>query len=112
VKRIAAIVIGSNSTRLLVADACTELTNELRGRVETRLFLGMENHKLSEASMSFTAQSVAALKKQAEESDAQLLGIYATSATRDAENADDFANMILEAAGCPLSVLSGQQEAA
>lgn len=111
--RIAVIVIGSNSTRLLAADACMQLTNELRGRVETRLFLGMSDDKmLSEEAMQYTVQSVSQLKQKAEQSGAQLLGIYATSASRDASNSDKLSALIEKATGHPLTILSGEEEAA
>lgn len=112
-KRIAVIVIGSNSTRLLAADACEQITNELRGRVETRLFLGMSSDgTLSSDAMHYTAQSVAALKRQAEASGAQLIGVYATSASRDAQNSAALSALIEEAVSLPLTILSGEEEAA
>lgn len=110
--RIAVIVIGSNSTRLLAADACDQLTNELRGRVETRLFLGMsEDGVLSTEAMQYTAQSVANLKQQADDNGAKLLGIYATSASRDAKNSAMLSVLIEAATGYPLTILSGEEEA-
>ena len=111
-KRIAVIVIGSNSTRLLAADANEALSNDLRGREETRLFLGMtDDGFLSTEAMQYTAKSVAELKRQAEETGAKLLGVYATSASRDAKNSKELSAMIESAAGYPLTILSGEEEA-
>jgi len=112
VNRIAVIVIGSNSTRMLAADACYALSNEERGRAETRLFLGMaEDNILSRDAVAYTVQSVLQLKKQAEASGAQLIAICATSATRDAKNRQKLAQHIEEATGFPLRIISGEEEA-
>lgn len=111
-KRIAVIVIGSNSTRMLAADCCDQLTNAIRGRVETRLFLGMsDDGLLSQEAMAYTVQSVAQLKKDAEATDAQLVGIYATSASRDAKNSKMLSDAIEDATGHALHILSGEEEA-
>lgn len=110
--RIAVIVIGSNSTRLLAADSCDQLTNAFRAREETRLFLGMsENHVLSKAAIDYTVQSVLTLKQKAEENGAVLLGVYATSASRDAKNSAELSAAIEGAAGHALRILSGEEEA-
>ena len=111
--RIAVIVIGSNSTRMLAADACYALSNEERGRTETRLFLGMtEDNMLSRDAVEYTAQSVLQLKAQAEASGAQLIAICATSATRDAKNRHELAQLIEASTGFPLHIISGEEEAA
>lgn len=112
-KRIAVIVIGSNSTRLLAADACDSLTNDVRGRVETRLFLGTsDTGLLSAQALQYTVQSVAMLARRAEETQSQLIGIYATSAARDAKNTATLSMLIESAVGLPLTVLTGEEEAA
>lgn len=111
--RIAVIVIGSNSTRVLAADACENLTNEMRGRADTRLFLGMsEDGRITDEAMQYTAQCVSELKKSAEDTGAQLLGIYATSASRDAKNSAELSDLIKAKTGHPLTILSGDEEAA
>ena len=108
--RIAVIVIGSNSTRLLVADECAELTNPIRDRIETHLFLGMSAEgNLSEEAMQRTSSAVSMLKEKA--NPAKLIGVFATSASRDAKNADLFAEMICQATGETLRILSGEEEA-
>lgn len=112
-KRIATIVIGSNSTRMLAADACMELTNEIRERVETRLFLGMTNDGLlEENAVSRTVQAVCDLKQKALDAGAELIGIYATSASRDAKNAHILSQCIENTCGMPLEIISGHEEAA
>lgn len=105
----AVIVIGSNSTRYVSADPENARIVPVRRRVETRLFLHMEDHCLSPQAVDDTAAGVARFVREA---DAPLLGVYATSATRDARNADALARAIREACGLPLTVLSGPEEAA
>lgn len=112
-KRIAVIVVGSNSTRMLAADACDALTNPIRERAETKLFLGMSEDLLFSAqAIDHTAQTVKCLKQKAEESGAELLGIYATSASRDAKNSKELSSAIKTATGHDLRILSGEEEAA
>ncbi|MBQ7455773.1 MAG: hypothetical protein IJS53_04955 [Clostridia bacterium] len=108
-KRAACIVIGSNSTRLVAADLTEPLQNPLRLREETKLFLRMENGRMLEEAIEGVAEAVASL---AARSDAPLLGVYATSAVRDAANADALAEAIFRRVSLPLTVLSGKEEAA
>ena len=107
--KAAVIVIGSNSTRCVTADLDNLHANPIRRRVETRLFLGMEENRLSEASMRDTLAGIEALMLEA---DAPVLGIYATSAVRDAANADLLAQRMEQRFSLPLTILSGPEEAA
>lgn len=107
--KAAVIVIGSNSTRCVTADPDNLHANPIRRRVETRLFLGMEENRLSEASMRDTLASIEALMLEAS---APVLGIYATSAVRDAANADLLAQRMEQRFSLPLTILSGPEEAA
>ena len=107
--KAAVIVIGSNSTRCVTADPDNLHANPIRRRVETRLFLGMEENRLSEASMRDTLAGIEALMLEA---DAPVLGIYATSAVRDAANADLLAQRMEQRFSLPLTILSGPEEAA
>lgn len=107
--KAAVIVIGSNSTRCVTADLDNLHANPIRRRVETRLFLGMEESRLSEASMRDTLAGIEALMLEA---DAPVLGIYATSAVRDAANADLLAQRMEQRFSLPLTILSGPEEAA
>lgn len=106
-KRAAVIVIGSNSTRSVTADFASGKID--RKRVETRLFLHMENGMLAEKDI---AEAVAGIASLLQKADAPLLGIYATSAVRDAENAGQLGQAIESSFGIPLTVLTGEQEAA
>ncbi len=112
-KRIAVIVIGSNSTRSLIADDCAELTNTVRGRVESRLFLQLSGQgNISEASAEKLMEGIRQLMCQILSQKAQLLGIFATSAMRDAANKEIVSSRIQKLFGMPLTIISGPEEAA
>ena len=107
--RAAVIVIGSNSTRCVAGDFSRAQEDVIRRRIETRLFLHMKDGVLADADIVETAAGIARLKAV---SDAPVLGIYATSAVRDAKNAKRLALAVEAACGLPLTVLSGEEEAA
>ncbi|MBR3019013.1 MAG: hypothetical protein IKH57_18355 [Clostridia bacterium] len=109
----AAIAIGSNSTRMLVADAeGGVLRNLLRGREETRLFLGLDGEgNISPEKIESTAQAVASLYRDALEWGAQSVDLFATSAARDAANGNAFAKRIKELTGLDLRIIPGEEEA-
>lgn len=107
--KAAVIVIGSNSTRCVAADLDRIDAQPIRSRVETRLFLGMENETLSEAAMQDTINGIEGLIRQAS---VPVLGIYATSAVRDARNAERLASLMEKRFSLPLTILSGEEEAA
>ena len=109
----AAIAIGSNSTRMLAAEKRDgELKDILRGREETRLFLGLdENRNIRPDEIESTAQAVYRLYCQAKEAGAQSIDLFATSATRDAKNGAALAERIKALCGLSLRVISGEEEA-
>ena len=111
--RRAAIAIGSNSTRLLCADCGPDgLSNCLRGREETRLFLGLdEQGRIGPERLELTAQAVARLAQAARDAGAETVDLLATSATRDAQNGDALAQRIYALCGLRLRVISGEEEA-
>ena len=113
-KRYGAIAIGSNSTRLLVADKKDgTLQNIHRGRAETRLFLGLNDQGMIDPEkIESTARAVAELYQEALAHGAQDVTLFATSATRDAGNGQDLARRIERLCGLSLQVISGQEEAA
>ena len=110
----AAIAIGSNSTRMLSADKRDGvLCDILRGREETKLFLGLdETGSIRPESLESTAKAVLRLAIMARQHGAETIELFATSATRDARNGDALAQRIFELCGLRLRVISGQEEAA
>ena len=111
---VAVIGIGSNSVRMLLAEAADgEIRRLKREREGTRLFAGLdERRRLSCAAMEKTAAAVAAMAEQARQEGAQAIHLFATSATRDAANQADFSAMLKERAGLTLEICSGEEEAA
>lgn len=111
--RLAAIGIGSNSVRLLVADAAANgaITPVLRDRCGTRLFAGLVDGALTEESMEVSASASRELERKAREAGAGKIYIFATSAVRDAKNGDAFIERIRSMTGLTLDVCTGEQEA-
>jgi len=114
-RRVGVIDIGSNSIKLLVAERDEpQGLRILRFSVEdTRIGEGLcgQPPGIDEASMDRAAASVAKLASQAREAGTEKLAVVATSAAREAANRDAFAARIGDAAGVPLRILDGEEEA-
>lgn len=112
--KVAVIGIGSNSVRMLVAEIEGAAGRRLRrDREGTRLFAGLdEQRRLSVESMQKTENAVAKMAREARAEGAAEVRLFATSATRDAANADVFAAMLREQAQVELEICSGDNEAA
>ena len=111
--KIAVIGIGSNSVRSLVSQVTDGRQQRLfRDREGTRLFAGLDAAgNLSQESMRKTIASVARMAADARVMGAEQLHVFATSAARDAANGAVFMRAVEQAAGTPLAILSGEQEA-
>ena len=109
----AAIAIGSNSTRMLAAEKKDgALHGILRGREETRLFLGLdEEGRIRPERLEETAQAVSRLAAQAREHGARDIALFATSASRDAKNGQALGDRIFSLCGLKMRVISGEEEA-
>ncbi|WP_406096224.1 exopolyphosphatase [Streptomyces sp. NBC_01013] len=113
--RVAAIDCGTNSIRLLVADAdpVTGELVELDRRMEiVRLGQGVDRTgRLApdalERTFAACRQYAAVIKEQG----AERVRFVATSASRDAENRDDFVRGVLDILGVEPEVITGDQEA-
>jgi exopolyphosphatase / guanosine-5'-triphosphate,3'-diphosphate pyrophosphatase len=109
----ACIDIGSNTTRLLVADASN---GQLRELVQQRSFtrigksLGVAG-AIPPTKIAETAEVVATQSKVAREVGAQHIVTVATAAIRNASNREQLRAAIEEAGGMALEVLSGEEEA-
>ena len=110
--RNAVIGIGSNSVRLLVADAVEgKIVPVLRDRCGTRLFAGLKDGALTPESIEVSSAAAREMERKAREAGAGAIYIFATSAVRDAKNREEFAQRILSMAGLELEVCSGEEEA-
>lgn len=109
----AVIDIGTNSVKLLVADVEGEDVQPLLEKSEqTRLGAGFyETHVLRSDAIAATAHAVKAFVEMERQFGAVTVELIATSAARDALNARELIESVEAAAGLPLRVISGEQEA-
>lgn len=112
-ERRAVIDVGTNSVKLLVADVAGDAVQPVfETGVQTRLGEGLyAEHQLRSAAIVRTATAVAEFVATAKRHGAHRVRLFATSAAREAANAADLVAAIQQAAGLPLEIISGQQEA-
>ncbi len=112
--RAAVIGIGSNSVRMLVAETNGQDMKRIsRERAGTRLFAGLDEQKrLSAEAMLVSCDAVRKMAESAKEQNAEHIDLFATSATRDAANRQDFAELLRQETGLELEICSGNEEAA
>ncbi|MFF8913795.1 exopolyphosphatase [Streptomyces sp. NPDC015032] len=113
--RVAAIDCGTNSIRLLVADAdpSTGEFAELDRRMEiVRLGQGVDRTgRLAPEALERTFAACRRYAEVIEEYGARKIRFVATSASRDAENRDEFVRGVKDILGVEPEVISGDQEA-
>lgn len=113
-KRLAAIDVGTNSIRLIVADACADGTYRLLDdeKAITRLGRGFaEDGRLHDAPMEASVQAISRMKGIAEGYGVERLRCVGTCAVREATNADRFIQMVRERAGVKLEPITAEEEA-
>jgi exopolyphosphatase/guanosine-5'-triphosphate,3'-diphosphate pyrophosphatase len=113
VTRVAAVDLGTNSTRLLVADVDDgEIVEVVRRSVVTRLGEGVDARRvLLPVPISRVRNVLADFRRELESLGAQRTLAVATSAVRDAENGEAFLGEIEWSYGFATRLLSGEQEA-
>ncbi len=114
--RVAAIDCGTNSIRLLVADLPADggpLVDVTRQLEIVRLGQGVDRTGvLAPEALDRTRVALARYAADIERFGAARVRMVATSATRDARNADEFRAMVTGILGQPPEVVSGEEEAA
>ena len=112
--RVAAVDLGTNSTRLLVADVLDGRVDELvRETVITRLGEGVdERRRLLPVPIARVRNCLTDFRHRAEELGAERTLAVATSAIRDAENGEAFLGEVEWSYGFDTRLLSGDEEAA
>ena len=112
--RVAAVDLGTNSTRLLVADVEDGRVEELdRETVITRLGEGVDRRRrLLPEPIARVRNTLVDFRRRAEELGAERTLLVATSAVRDAENGEAFLGEIEWSYGFDTELLSGDEEAA
>ncbi len=111
--RVAAIDLGTNSTRLLVADiADGRLTEVVRRLVITRLGDGVDERPvLRPTAIARVRNVLVEYRREAEALGAERVLATATSAVRDAENGEAFLGEVEWSYGFATRLLSGDEEA-
>ncbi|MEO6834697.1 MAG: hypothetical protein ABI231_02160 [Candidatus Tumulicola sp.] len=106
------ISVGTNSTRVLLADVAPEVPRVgLARTIGTRIGEGLgESGRLGEEPMRRTLDAIGALQRSVRGHYVRLFGI-ATSALRRAENGDEFLGRARDLLGVSMRVLSGDEEA-
>jgi exopolyphosphatase / guanosine-5'-triphosphate,3'-diphosphate pyrophosphatase len=109
----ACIDIGSNTTRLLVADAGNGQLRELVAqRAFTRIGKSLASTgSIPTAKIEETAEVVATQAKVAREVGAEQIVAVATAAIRNAPNRSELLDAVTLAGGMQLEILSGEEEA-
>jgi exopolyphosphatase / guanosine-5'-triphosphate,3'-diphosphate pyrophosphatase len=114
-RRVAAIDCGTNSIRLLIADVDAEhavLTDVEREMKIVRLGEGVDRTgRLSEAALSRTIGALREYANLIARLSPAAVRMVATSATRDAENAQEFVDRVKEVLGVAPEVVTGDEEA-
>jgi exopolyphosphatase / guanosine-5'-triphosphate,3'-diphosphate pyrophosphatase len=113
--RVAVVDIGTNSTRLLIADVDRQsgtLEELVRRSRVTRLGEGVDScGSLSEAAIARVLSTLEDYRREIDDHACEANLAVLTSAVRDADNGEQFAARAREAYGLDARVLSGDEEA-
>jgi exopolyphosphatase / guanosine-5'-triphosphate,3'-diphosphate pyrophosphatase len=111
--RVAVVDIGTNSTRLLVADVADGKVSEVERRsIVTRLGRGVDTSgQLAGEAIEEVCRTVALYVEAYEWLKVERVNAIATSAVRDAENSGAFIAELRERFGLDARILGGEEEA-
>ncbi|MDE0170880.1 MAG: hypothetical protein OXS29_15460 [bacterium] len=112
-RRVAAVDMGTNSTRLLIADRReTGLVDVERIETVTGLGRGVDRSaRLSPDGIERTARVLQSYGRRIRQAGVQAARAVATSAARDASNRDEFVEAATRALGFRPDIISGEEEA-
>jgi exopolyphosphatase/guanosine-5'-triphosphate,3'-diphosphate pyrophosphatase len=112
-KHYAVISVGTNSTRILLADVAPAIPHvDLARSIGTRIGEGLgQSGALGEEPMRRTIDAMRSLQRAVRGHYVRLFAV-ATSAVRRATNRAEFETMVKDAIGVPLRTLDGEEEAA
>jgi exopolyphosphatase / guanosine-5'-triphosphate,3'-diphosphate pyrophosphatase len=113
VSRVAAVDIGTNSVRLLVADVEGDALRTIDRRTQiTRLGQGVnQTRRLDPEAIARTVAVISEYADVIKTHDVARVRAAATSASRDATNRDDFFDPVEQLLGVRPELLSGEEEA-
>jgi exopolyphosphatase/guanosine-5'-triphosphate,3'-diphosphate pyrophosphatase len=108
----AAIDIGSNTTRLLVAEPIDgQLKKTMEQRAYTRIGKAVDGKgRISEEKVGEVGEVVGTQVRLAQEMGAKEIRAVATAAVREAKNGGEVAETVAAAAGIPIEILSEEEE--
>ncbi|MDQ3981962.1 MAG: Ppx/GppA family phosphatase [Actinomycetota bacterium] len=111
--RVAAIDVGTNSTRLLVAEELADGFRALERRLTiTRLGQGVDRRRvLAPEALERTLRTIADYAAVCGEYEVAKLRVTGTSAVRDAHNREEFFHGVRQLTGSEPELLSGEAEA-
>ncbi|MFC1636029.1 HD domain-containing protein [Planctomycetota bacterium] len=112
-KAVAAIDIGSNSIRMVVAQVFADGTFEILERLQQALRLGQDTFRKGRLSAQTVRAAVLILRNYQEvlrTYDVQQVRAVATSAVRESSNADNFLDRIFVATGLDIRAISAAEE--
>ena len=112
-RRVGAVDLGTNSTRLLVADVDDGRVDEVVRRLRiTRLGEGVDaRRRLLPLPIARARNALSDFRREAETLGAEVTLAVATSAVRDAENGEAFLGEVEWSYGFATRLLSGEEEA-
>ncbi len=112
-RNVAVVDIGSNSTRLLIAQLDGDRVDELvRHSNVTRLGAGVDRDgRLRDDAMERVFSTLDGYRREIDEHDCRSAVAVLTSAVRDSANGEQFAGAVQERYGLEPHVLSGDEEA-
>jgi exopolyphosphatase/guanosine-5'-triphosphate,3'-diphosphate pyrophosphatase len=113
-ERVAAIDVGSNSVRLLVAEydpaSGLSIIDELKD--QPRLAAGLASTgRLNDAAIDRAIQSLGRMREVCQRRDVQRIAAVATAAVREAENGPWFVRRVRQELDIPLRIIDAQTEA-
>jgi exopolyphosphatase/guanosine-5'-triphosphate,3'-diphosphate pyrophosphatase len=110
--KIAALDLGSNSTRLLIADVSEEKFNTLeRLHVVTKMAEGLEeNGFISDEARKRVIKTLKTFLKLIKKHEVVEVFAVGTAAMRDSSNADEFTDEIKRKLDIEVEIITGQQE--
>ncbi len=111
--RVAVVDLGTNTTRLLVADVRDGAVAELDRRLDiTRLGEGVDRRgRLGEAAVARVLEVLAGYRRAIDAAGADRTVALATSAVRDAANGEAFTALLRERFGLQARTITGEEEA-
>jgi exopolyphosphatase/guanosine-5'-triphosphate,3'-diphosphate pyrophosphatase len=111
--RVAVFDLGSNTTRMLVADVIDGRVEELERRTTvTRLGEGVDSTgRLADGAIERVTKVLEDYRAAMDELEPELTVALATSAVRDADNGDEFRQLVHDRFDLDLQIIPGEEEA-